>query len=132
MFFVSREGNPAASTVYHFGGIAQNWTTATATHPQYYQVYVPFTGKVAAAYVHGFVGGTLGTAGTVGLEITNVTAATSVSLTGVALTAVFNDSVTTGLSFAVTAGDYIAIRVTTPAWATPAAGVAWQANLWLQ
>lgn len=118
---VSGSGNPLASATYHFGSLAAiNLTTPAATHPQYCQLKVPFTGHITAVSTHWFVGGTLASAGTVAQWVTNITATTSVALTGVSLAAITADSSDTGLTFAVTAGDQICIRVTTPAWSPTA------------
>jgi hypothetical protein len=109
-------GNPSTSSTYHYGASAAiNFITASATHPQYVQVRIPKTGHITQVATHWFVGGTLqGNGNTTSLWVTNITATTSQSLTAVAWNVIESDIVDSALSFAVTAGDEICIRMTTP------------------
>jgi hypothetical protein len=125
--------SPAGSTLYHLGYEPQiSPSTSSATHPQYCQFAVPLTGNVKSVYVHGYVAGVLASSETITMQITNLTQATSVNLTSMPANVIFDDAATTGLSFAVTTGDFLAIRMTTPAWSTNVTNFSLQGILLIQ
>lgn len=114
-FFGNTQSSPADSTTYYFGNAP---AAAIDTNATWYRVYVPKTGTIKAVY------GNLHTAGTAGSgesnsiyvrinNTTDLTVTTSRTTNNVS-----NPFSATGLSQAVTAGDYLEIKWVTPAWAT--------------
>lgn len=79
---------------------------------------IPTTGTITACYGTITVAGTLASSGnsTVSIRV-NGSSSTSVSTT-VAMSSATNNFSNTGLSIAVTAGDYIEFTIDTPSWST--------------
>ena len=109
--------NPADSTTYSFGEGATLNPETPADGVR--RVICPVTGTVVKAFFNVQVGGTLGSSENVTLTVSNVTAgttqniSTSAQWTGAEL--VFSN---TAMTLAVTAGDRLTVRFTTPAWVT--------------
>jgi hypothetical protein len=116
LLFVSNTDSPADATTYYFGA----WAAAAAsTNAAAQRVYVPKTGTLKAVYGYVYVGGASGTGESNSLYLrknntTDTTITTSLATNG----AVENPFNATGLSTAVTAGDYLEMKWTTPTWAT--------------
>lgn len=110
----SGQVNMADSTTYW---VKNNGTFQTVSNPLNF-IYIPISGTLSKFYGYFDVNGTLASNEnvTVGVRV-NGSSSTNVSTT-VQLTAdptTFNN---TGLAIAITAGDFIEIFITTPAWAT--------------
>jgi len=114
---VTFSASPADATTY-FLSCSQSMTTYTATGNADTRFYIPVSGTITAVYGTCTVGGTLGSAGstTVAIRLNNTTDTTVTS--SLAMTSATNNFNNTGLSIAVSAGDYIEFKVTTPTWAT--------------
>lgn len=106
--------NPTDSATNYFG----SWTSATSanTIDGIMRVYCPKAGTIKAAYVYGR-STTAGTGEDWSMYV-RINSTTDVLIETLASTS--NDRVwsNTGLSQAVSAGDYIEIKVVNPAWAT--------------
>jgi len=106
---------PADSTTYYIGS---SLTVSVSTTNAIQRVYIAKTGTVKAIYINAQVAGTLGSgeSSTMAFRLNDTTDTTiSSAVTHSAVAAVFSN---TGLSIAVTAGDYFEIKWTTPAWVT--------------
>lgn len=117
LFCVTFSSSPADATTY-FLSMSQAMTTYTASGNADTRLYVPKAGTILACYGVVTVGGTLGSAGSSTLSIrlnntTDTTVSSSIPMTSASNT--FNNS---GLSIAVSAGDYIEFKWLTPTWAT--------------
>lgn len=107
--------SPAISTTYYYGGSMLNFAIAARQ-----VLYIPVAGTIIAADFCSFVGTTLSTTETSSVWIRlNNTTDTLIS-DAVQLDASFERFANTGLSIAVSAGDYVEIKWTTPAWVTRA------------
>lgn len=100
-----------AQTVYFGSKLVTASTTADTS-----RIYIPVTGTIRAAYLYVSVAGTLGSAqtGSAYIRINNTTDVTI--STGVLWTAVSQVFSATGLTQAVTAGDYFEIKLIYPTW----------------
>lgn len=105
---------PADATVYYSGMLYGETLSTSATLPQ---LVVPKTGTVKAFYARTYISGTLGTAEdvTIVLRLNNTTDFGSTTMDWDALNSI---ATSTGLTQAVTAGDTIHFKITTPTWAT--------------
>jgi len=110
---ISAGWNPVDSTTYYFGG---NWLqngTAART-----RLYIPLGGTIVYASFNSFVGTTLGSAETSSAWVRlNNTTDTLISDV-IQQDAAYEQFINSSLSIAVSAGDYIEIKWTTPAYAT--------------
>lgn len=110
-------GNPADGQTYFFGA-SQVFTTYTASGFATTRLYAPVSGTLSACYGAITVGGTLGSNENCTLVIRlNNTTDTTVTST-LQLTAASNGFSNTGLSIAITAGDFIEFKFTGAAWGT--------------
>jgi len=106
--------NYAASTIYYFGSMGGNTTTTAQRN----KIYIPANGTIKKAYVSYFVGGTLASTEAITFAIRhNNTTDYTVSNTA-KLDAAIVDFNSTSLNIAVAAGDFIEMKVTTPAFVT--------------
>lgn len=103
---------------------------AASTTADNSRVYIPVTGTLRAAYLYINVAGTLGSAQT-GSAYVRLNNTTDVTIsTGVLWTAANQVFSASGLTQAVTAGDYFEIKLIYPAWSpTSPTNVTYQANL---
>jgi hypothetical protein len=125
---MSLTSNMAAGTTYYFGNQPRG-LLGTATNTK---VFIPKTGTIKRAEITSYASTTTGTAQNISVNIRlNNTTDTLVATVGAA-TAV-RDFINTGLSIAVTAGDYIEIKVVvaTP-YTTPPAGITFGGNLYIE
>lgn len=107
---------PADSTTYYISStrLTSLETSATAST----RIYIPISGTITKVYGVLTVGGTLGSSENITYAIRlNDTTNTNITTTGQA-TSASNAFSNTGLSISVTAGDYINLLMTTPAWTT--------------
>lgn len=118
-FLVTGGGaNPADSSTYFIpqGGLITSFTTSG--HDARIQWMIPKAGTIKIAWGQIRVLGTLGSSenSTLSIRLNNTTDTTVTStLKWDAATGGYSN---TGLNIAVTAGDYIEIKLVTPAWAT--------------
>jgi len=106
--------NYAASTVYYFGNMGGNITTVAQRN----KIYIPANGTIKKAYVSYFVGGTLASTEAITLAIRlNNTTDYTINNTAT-LNAVTTDFNNAALNIAVSAGDFIELKLTTPAFVT--------------
>jgi hypothetical protein len=105
-------GDPADSTTYYL----LNGSTSVDVNGSF--IVIAKTGTITLARGLAQVNGTLASAGNSTIFIEKNGGATTNITTTLALTSAQNNYSNTGLSIAVTAGDYLRIGWTTPAWAT--------------
>lgn len=120
--------SPADSTTYYIGSAPTNALTSTFTDQR---LYVPKSGTLKSVFVRVRVGGTLGSGESVTHAI-RINDTTDVSLNSMTYAAATQSDVTTGLSQAVSAGDYVVLKLVTPAWATNPTTVTWMAQLFIE
>lgn len=104
--------NPGDATTYYGGGAPQSGGTVAAVN----RMYITRTGTIKACYILFDNGGTLGSSetSTIYLRVNNTSeTAVSAAVTNDARPTVVSN---TGLSIAVTAGDYVEMKWVTPAW----------------
>lgn len=103
------------STTY-YAAVATSWTTS---HPRAYtRMYIPTTGTITKAYGAFYTSSTLGSSENTSLYIRlNDTTDTAISTT-INLSSADVSFSNTSLGISVTAGDYIEIKLVTPAWVT--------------
>jgi hypothetical protein len=107
--------SPADSTTYYWGGDISTGLTVTYNEAK---VYVPKTGTVKNWFFKFRIAGTIGSGETVShyLRLNDATDFGQLDATYAGSST--NNLAVTGLSQAVTAGDYIAVKMVTPAWVT--------------
>jgi len=106
--------NYSASAINYFGNMGGNITTTAQRN----KIYIPANGTIKKAYVSYFVGGTLASTEAITFAIRhNNTTDYTVSNTAT-LDAAIVDFNSTSLNIAVAAGDFIEMKVTTPAFVT--------------
>lgn len=122
------QGSFVDGTPYYSGAI----TTGTSTTAAINQVPIPVSGTITAVYVYQLTAGTLATgeSSTLAIRVNNTTDVTVSS-------AVLNSSISstwsaTGLSQAVSAGDYIELKFTAASWATNPTNVRWTAIVFIK
>jgi hypothetical protein len=121
--------NPDNATTYGFG-LSPQFTPFTALGA--ITVPSPLTGTVLRCYVRVAVSGTLGSAGNVAVNVHNVTGGTNESVGNVVMTATTNNLSNEALTLAVTKGNQLEIRFTTPTWVTKPTAVTWTVTLVLK
>lgn len=118
--FVMGDANglsPADGIVYYFGLHAG--ADATNTVDGGWRVLSPVTGNVVRAYGVFLVAGTLGSNQNVTVTVRNVTANSTQDITTTSQwTAATNTISNTAMTLAVTAGDLLLIKITSPTWGT--------------
>lgn len=115
MFYGNTQSSPADATTYYFGNAPAQ---AIDTNATWYRIYVPKAGKIKAVYGNLHTGGAAGSgeSSSIYVRINNTTDVTvTTSLTTNSVSNPFN---ATGLSTAVSAGDYLEIKWVTPTWAS--------------
>jgi hypothetical protein len=122
--------SPGDAGVYYIGGNL-NGSTSTATDYDNGKVYIPKAGTIKSVFVKTRVGGTLGSNESVAYAL-YINGTTAVSLTAGTADAAVSNIATTGLSTAVSAGDYIALRVTAPSWSTNPTTVYFYATVYIE
>lgn len=125
---VGSQGSFVDGTPYYSGAIS----TGTTTTPAINKVPIPQTGTIVAIYVYQLTAGTLATgeSSTLAIRLNNTTDVTvSSSVLNSAISSTWS---ATGLSQAVTAGDYIELKFTAAAWATNATNVRWTAVVFIR
>lgn len=122
------QGTMTDGQTYYSGAI----TTGTSTTAAINQVPIPQTGTIVAIYVYQLTAGTLATgeSSTLAIRLNNTTDVPVSS-------SVLNSSATstwsaTGLSQAVTAGDYIELKFTGATWSTNPSNVRWTAVVFIR
>ena len=123
--------NPADSQTY-FIQMFSSILTNTASGNAKSRYYIPRTGTLKACVGQCIVNGTLGSSenSTLAIRLNNTTDTTVTST--LQLTAASNPITNTSLSIAVTAGDYIELKWTTPAWGTNPTTVGFNLTLYLE
>jgi hypothetical protein len=109
------EFSPADATVYYMGSLSHKAPNTTAA---FRRIYVPRTGIITGCRIVVTAGGA-GTAGvnsTFALRLNNTTDTTVSAV--VTMASNFQTFENTGLTIAVTAGDYIEGKLTTGTWAS--------------
>jgi hypothetical protein len=104
---------PADSTVYYFGQFMFDPTTTAVQRA----VYIPKTGRIKSGILSMYVAGVVGTNENIIMAIRK-NDATDYVFSTVGSTAVFRQFSNYALDIPVTAGDYIEIKLTCPAWVT--------------
>lgn len=108
--------NPLDSTTYYFGNSSLTWTTTAAAS----RILVPVKGVIREIYI--FIYCTAGTAENCTFYLRkNNTSDTEIDTVTLDSTAV--DLINTNINVAVNAGDYLEIKITTPAWVGNPTGV---------
>lgn len=107
--------SPADSTTYYF---ADSFSGIPNTSATLWKVYLPIAGTITAASCHVIISGALGTTENVAVSVrVNNTTDASISATAQYTAAQVNFS-NLAMSQAVSANDYINIKVVAPAWST--------------
>lgn len=114
-FFGNTQSSPADATTYYFGNAP---AAAIDTNATWYRIYVPKTGTIKEVRGNLHTGGTSGSSesSSIYVRINNTTDLTIT--TSLTTNSVSNPFSATGLSQAVTAGDYLEIKWVTPTWTT--------------
>jgi len=117
--FITTVGNPADSSTYFFGFWgALAFTNYTAITDVRTIKYITNSGTIDSVYGAIFVDGTLASAQNCTLAIrVNNTTDTNLTTT-LQLTSATNALSFTGIGLSVSAGDYISLKIITPAWTT--------------
>lgn len=113
---IAATNSPADATTYCFA----DWVNAApTTNCNDVRLYIPKTGTIKTVYGHFYTGGASGTseANSVYIRQNNTTDIVTVT-TSLTTNNVNNPFNATGLSAAVTAGDYISVKWVTPTWVT--------------
>lgn len=121
--------NPVDSTTYFFGMLGSGYTASG--NWDYVRRYCPKTGTINIVEVRVRTGGTLasGESVTFAVRKNNTTDSTTWTGTFDAAAKVFR---VTNLALSVTAGDELAVKMTTPAWATNPTAVRGDAVLYVE
>lgn len=122
------QGSLVDGTSYYAGAI----TTGTSTTAAINQVPIPVSGTITAVYIYQLTAGTLATgeSSTLAIRLNNTTDVTvSSSVLNSAISSTWS---ATGLSQAVTAGDYIELKFTGATWATNPSNVRWTAVVFIR
>jgi hypothetical protein len=126
IFLASQKQSPVADSTTYFLLHGRQWTTSGAI-PQS-KFFIPSSGTITAVYGKCFIG-TLATNESVTIDLrlnnttdTNITSSYTMDASG-------NSFSNTGLSIAVVAGDYVGIKITTPAFATNPNNVAMSVSI---
>jgi len=118
-------GSPVASTTYYVGGdvsaVGNAWTTSGIFY-QFYNVVVPTAGTVTKLWLRTRIRLVLATAGNVTHDVL-VNGTTGHGSVVYPYTATSQEGSDFTLNAAVAQGDTLALRLVTPAWATPPTGV---------
>jgi hypothetical protein len=122
--------NPADSTVYLFGGIFGMAPTTSANFTRF-RIQVPKTGTVIKWTLHVYIDGTTGTGETVA-HVLRLNDATDFGTINATYNAVNVDGASSTLSQAVTAGDYICVKFTAPAWVTNPTACYFNAQVYIE
>jgi len=110
--------NPVDGTLYYFSSVSGAALTTSTGVPQSLSIFIPVTGTLNLASLSVWVQGTLGSAETATASIRlNNSADTTIS-SSVTYTAIQNTFSNASLGLAVTAGDYIWIKIQEPTWST--------------
>lgn len=128
-FFGNTQSAPADATTYCFGNAP---AAAIDTNCSWYRIYVPKTGTIKEVRGNLHTGGTSGTGESNSIYVrinntTDVTVTTSLTTNNVS-----NPFSATGLSQAVTAGDYLEIKWVTPTWVTNPTNVRGSAVVYIE
>lgn len=121
--------NPSDSTTY-YGGV---WALAIGSSTQYdlNKIQIPKTGILRAVYYKARVSGTLGSSENVAHSI-RVNNTTDVASANLQYTAENSVGSATGLNVTVNEGDYITLKVVTPAWVTNPTSLRWATTLFIE
>jgi hypothetical protein len=115
--FVHGSTNPADSTTYYIGSITDLGAGTTNTAGR--RVNSMATGRITQVGISIFIGGTNGSSETSTFELVNNTTSTATTITSTAVhTGDSAVNYTLATPLAVSTGDELYIRWTTPAWAT--------------
>lgn len=106
--------NPSGSTAYYFGNIPAAWTTNAG----YRDITIPIAGTITTVNIDVVAAGTIGTGENWSIYIRHNNAATDYLVATVGSTNRIRNFRNTGLSIAVTAGDTVVFKHTTPFWTT--------------
>jgi hypothetical protein len=121
--------SPADSTTFYFGAAWLNPATSTFTDQR---VYIPRAGTLKTVFVRVRVSGTLGSSESVSHYI-RLNDATDITLnTTNQYTVAAWSSPITGLNQSLAEGDYVVLKVVSPAWVTNPTSVSWTATLYIE
>ena len=121
--------NPADAANLYFGSLS---TVGFSTASGERRVYIPRTGTIKAAYFYALTTGTFPTSETSTMYVRVNDTTDNVAISNFAPTARSTSFAGTGLSIAVSAGDYIEIKWITPTWATNPTAVRITAVLYIE
>lgn len=130
MVLATTGSNPAASTTYILGAaVRANLSTVQGAT----RIYVPRPGRVRYANVLTRTNGVTASAGTSTLFLTKNTTLSETLGTSTTLGSTTTDNFTsTAVSMSVAQGDFLEIRLTTPAWATLPTAVECNAIIYIE
>lgn len=127
IWFSGAGDSPADNATYYFGG----WALGIGTGYDAMKVQIPKTGTLKAVYYRARNTGTLGSGESVNHYI-RLNDTTDLANASFAYNAANTFGSATGLSDAVTAGDYIAVKIVCPAWATNPTSMRWSVTLYIE
>jgi len=113
----TNSGSPADSKDY-FLGVGNTIGIIQASGNANTRLYVPLAGTINNVYGAVTVGGTLGSSETVSVNIRKNNTTDTLVTSSLTFDTANNTFSATGLGISVSAGDYVEIKVTTPAWVT--------------
>ena len=120
--------DPADATTYYGGGFPAFAVGTTAVR---FNLAVPAAGTITKATAAVKVGGTLGSTESITIAVRKNNT-TDLTITSAAKAdARVQTYAASGLSLAVSAGDALELKITTPTWATNPTQVAWAAVLYI-
>lgn len=121
--------DPADSTTYYYGGMMGSSAVPFAARRR---IYIPKSGTIKSAYVFAEVGSTLASTETATMYLRlNNTTDTLVS-SAIQFNTTSQSYSATNLSIAVTAGDYLEVKLVTPAWATNPLAIRTNVSTWIE
>lgn len=121
--------NPSDSTTYYVGAL---FGVVGSTSEGFRRIYIPKNGILSSVYGSVVVSGTLGSAHNSSVYVRLNGASDTLVSSTVAMTAAYNTFSGTSLGIAVSAGDYIELKIVTPAWTTNPTTVYIYADIYIQ
>ena len=121
------QSTPVDGETIYFGGIVRDVTTTGGNR----RMYIPRAGKIKAAIVSMYCGGTTGSNESISAYI-RLNNTTDTLIQTVGNTDTWKTFSNASLDMAVTAGDYIEIKVVQPTWATNPTNVGWGGAVFIE
>ncbi len=121
-----------ADSTSYYSGSQWNSSTALLAVATNAAVYIPVSGRITKWFVNVRIASTLGTTEQVTNAMYNITTATAGSAANSVWDNASVQTTKTGDSLTVSAGDFVALRFQTPAWATNPLNAEWVWQAWVE